>query len=263
MEVKGKRIWITGASSGLGEALAYEFADRGANLILSSRKIKELERVKANCNPAVEVVVQVLDVMEHAKINTITQDLLQKHGAIDILINNAGISQRSLVQETPLAIDKRIMDINYFGAIALTKAVLPAMLAQQSGHIVAMSSLVGKIGSPLRSTYAASKHALHGFYDSLRAEVEQKGIKVTLICPGYIHTNISINAVTSDGSPQNKMDDKQANGLSPEAFARKAVNGIIREKQEFAIGKYEVAVLYIKRFFPRLVHRIVSNVKVT
>lgn len=263
MNFSNKWVWITGASTGLGEALAYAFAQEGANLILSSRNEAELKRVQANCNPASKVIVQVLDMAQSTVFEEVTQKVIAQTGTIDILVNNAGISQRGLAKETPLAVDRKIMEINYFGAIGLTKAVLPYFLKQQSGHIVAVSSVVGKIGSPLRSTYAASKHALHGFYDSLRAESVKDGIQVTLILPGYVKTNISINALTGDGSPQNKMDNKQEKGLSPEAFARKALRGIARGKHEIYIGRKEILGIYIKRFFPRLLANIISKVKVT
>ncbi len=260
---KNKWIWITGASSGLGEALAYAFANEGANLILSSRKQEELERVKSNCNEQSQVIIQVLDMMKHDQFHSVTKQVLAQTGSIDLLINNAGISQRGLVKDTPLEVDKQIMNINYFGAIGLTKAVLPSMLEQKSGHIIAMSSVVGYVGTPNRSTYAASKHALHGFYDSLRAETVDHGIKISLILPGYIRTNISFNAVTADGSPQNKMDDKQANGLLPEVFAKKALRGIKRGKHEILIGRTELMGIYLKRFFPKLLARIISRIKVT
>jgi short-subunit dehydrogenase len=263
MNFSNKWVWITGASTGLGEALAYAFAQEGANLILSSRNEAELKRVQANCNPASKVIVQVLDMSQSTVFEEVTQKIIAQTGTIDVLVNNAGISQRSLAKETPLGIDRKIMEINYFGTIGLTKAVLPYFLKQQAGHFVAVSSLVGKIGSPLRSTYAASKHALHGFYDSLRAESVKDGIQVTLILPGYVRTNISINALTGDGSPQNKMDNKQEKGLSPEAFARKALRGIKQGKHEIYIGRREILAIYLKRFFPRLLANIISKVKVT
>lgn len=243
--------------------MSYEFAKRGANLILSSRKLAELERVKANCNPAVKVEIQVLDVAEQTSFKEVTTTLLAKTGSVDILINNAGVSQRGLVKNTSLEVDRRIMEINYFGAIALTKAVLPNMLERGSGQIVAMSSLVGKFGSPLRSTYAASKHALHGFFDSLRAETVQEGIKVTIVCPGYIHTDVSKNALTADGQKQGTTDAKTAQGLSPEQFAKKAVNAIVQEKREVIIGRTETLGIYLKRFFPGIFSRIISRVAVT
>ncbi|MEM8523650.1 MAG: SDR family oxidoreductase [Bacteroidota bacterium] len=264
MQLQGKWVWITGASSGLGEALSYEFANNGANLIISSRKQADLERVKENCAPGVQVIIQVLDVAkEQEQFETITQQLVEQTERIDILINNAGISQRGFVKDTQLSVDRKIMEINYFGAVALTKAVLPIMLQQGSGQFVAMSSLVGKFGSPLRSTYSASKHALHGFFDSLRAETVNDNIKVTIICPGYIHTDVSKNAITGDGSVQGTTDAKTASGLSPEVFARKAVKGIAKGKREFIVGRSETLGIYLKRFFPGVFARIISRVNVT
>ncbi|NJL75394.1 MAG: SDR family oxidoreductase [Saprospiraceae bacterium] len=258
-----KWIWITGASSGLGEALAYELAAQGANLVLSARKLEELERVKSNCNQEVQILIQPLDIEMHHTIQDTVKEVLKKIPRINVLINNAGISQRSLVKDTPLDVDKRLMNVNYFGTIELTKAILPSMIAQQSGQIVVISSLVGKIGSPLRSTYAASKHALHGFFDSLRAEVVRDQIHITMICPGYIHTNVSKNALTANGMPQNTTDSRTASGLSPESFAKRAVKAIQKQRQEVSIGQSETLVLYVKRFFPSLVNKILSNVKVT
>jgi short-subunit dehydrogenase len=262
MQVNGKWVWITGASSGIGEALSYALADKGANLILSSRKQADLERVKANCSSNVKVVVQVLDVTQQADFQPITDRLIQQTGGIDILVNNAGVSQRGLASETDLEVDRRIMEINYFGAIALTKSVLPHMLERNSGHFVTMSSLVGKFGSPKRSTYAASKHALHGFFDSLRAELHQTNIKVTLVCPGYIRTNISKNALTSDGSPQGTMDQNQENGMSAETLAKKIIRAIEVNQREIVVGGKETMGVYLKRFVPGLFAKIVSGVNV-
>ncbi|MEM1327740.1 MAG: SDR family oxidoreductase [Bacteroidota bacterium] len=262
MQVNGKWVWITGASSGIGEALSYALADRGANLILSSRKQADLEAVKANCAPTSKVIIQVLDVAQQASFQQITEDLLAETGSIDILINNAGVSQRGLAQNTDIAVDRRIMEINYFGAIALTKTVLPYMLERNSGHFVAISSLVGKFGSPMRTTYAASKHALHGFFDSLRAELHMTNIKVTLVCPGYIRTDISKNALTSDGSPQGTMDQNQENGMSPETLAKKIIRAIETNKREIVVGGKETMGVYLKRFVPGLFAKIVRNVNV-
>lgn len=263
MQLANKWIWITGASSGIGEALSYELARKGANLILSSRKQADLERVKANCSSEVKVIVQILDVTEQANFQHITADLLEQTGGIYMLINNAGISQRGLVNETALSVDRRIMEINYFGAIALTKAILPSMLARGNGHFVAMSSLVGKFGSPKRSTYSASKHALHGFFDSLRAELVQTDIKVTIICPGYIRTSISKNALTSDGTQQGTMDTKTDQGLSPDELARRAVRALEQQKREVVIGGKERFGVYLKRFVPSVFAKVIAKVNVT
>ncbi len=264
MYFKGKTIWITGASSGLGEALAYAFSKEGAKLILSSRSRTKLVGVQKKCLPSAQAVhVEPLDLEDLHSVKIAAQNVLERFPKIDILINNGGISQRSLVKNTGIEVDKRIMDINYLGTIALTKEVLPSMLMHKLGQIVVISSLVGKFGTPLRSSYAASKHALHGFFDSLRAETLNDNIKVTMICPGYIHTNISYNALVGDGSAQNTLDDAQANGMSPEKFSKKALHAIRKEKNEVYIGGKERFGVYIKRFFPKLLNKIVAKVKVT
>ena len=155
------------------------------------------------------------------------------------------------------------MDVNYFGAIAVTKAVLPALARQQFGQIVVISSVMGKIGTPRRSAYAASKHALHGFFDSLRAEVHPDNISVTIICPGYVHTNVTLNALRGDGSAHAQMADDTRNGLAPDVFARRALRAIKRRRREVLIGKKEILGVYIKRFFPGLLARIVRGMKVS
>lgn len=263
---KDKTIWITGASSGIGKALALALAQQGARLIISSRNVGKLNQVRDACMQYTDIVhVQALDLEQYHLIPKIAKKVLDQFPKIDILINNAGISQRSLAMETSLAIDKRIMDINYMGTIALTKTVLPSMIKHDLGHVVSVSSLVGKFGTPLRSSYSASKHALHGFFDSLRAELnkEEKDIHITLICPGYIKTQISYNALTGDGTPQDSMDNATANGLSPEVFAKKSLRAIQNKRQEVYIGKKETYGVYLKRFFPKLFANMVAKTKVT
>lgn len=263
MPFDGKVVWITGASSGIGEALAYAFAKRGARLILSSRREDRLREVQAACANIDQHLVLPLDLANADTLPAKAQEALSHAGAIDLLINNGGISQRSRAVETPLELDRRIMEINYFGAVALTKAVLPSMLERGQGHIVAISSLTGKFGSPIRTGYAASKHALHGFFDSLRAEVHDAGLYVTLICPGFIRTNVSINALTSDGTPQGKMDAAQDQGMTPEACAEKIVQAIARKKAEAYFGGKEILGVYLKRFVPGLFNRIIRKAAVT
>lgn len=266
MYYKDKTIWITGASSGIGRALALELSKQKARLIISSRNVGKLNEIKAACLEHTDIVhVQPLDLEQYHLIPNIAKRVLQKFPKIDILINNAGISQRSLASETSLAIDKRIMDINYMGTIALTKSVLPSMLKHDLGQIVSITSLVGKFGTPLRSSYSASKHALHGFFDSLRAELvqDEKDIHITLICPGFIKTQISFNALTGDGSPQDSMDKATSNGLSPQAFAKKSLRVIQKQRMEAYIGKKETFAVYVKRFFPKFFAKMISKAKVT
>lgn len=255
-----KVVWITGASSGIGEALAYQFAAEGAKLILSARRESELQKVKTNTQlPENQVFILPIDIEKIDELPTKTQEAIAHFGYIDVLVNNAGISQRGMVNETDLSVYQRIMNLNFFGVIALTKAILPHFLARKTGHIAVTSSVTGKIGTPMRSGYAASKHALHGFFDSLRAEVWRENINVTLICPGYIRTNISYNALNADGSKHDRMDGNQEAGMSPEECARRIANGIYNKKEEIYMGGKEVLGVYIKRFFPKLLSRIMRN----
>ncbi len=260
-----KRIWITGASSGIGEALAYACAASGANLILSARNEAELRRVAtaATEKGAASALVQPLDLAQHDNIPGIAASVLRQVGKIDILINCGGLSQRGRALDTPLAVDKRLMDINFFGTVALTKAVLPSMLTHHLGHIVVVTSLTGKFGSPVRTAYAASKHALHGFFDSLRAELGDAPVKITLVCPGFVRTNISINAVTGSGQPQGTMDDATGNGISAEAAANRILRAIKNGKEEIWFGGKEVLGVYLKRFFPAYFSKIIRRAKVT
>ncbi|MCK6617811.1 MAG: SDR family oxidoreductase [Cyclobacteriaceae bacterium] len=262
-----KVVWLTGASSGIGEALTYELARRGARLILSSRRKEALEKVKGNCPAEAQPNIRILpvDLAQAATLNLSVEAALQLFGRVDILINNGGISQRSLAKETTIEVDRQLMEVDYFGTIALTKYLLPHFLQRKSGHVVTVSSVMGKIGTPYRSGYAAAKHALHGFFDSLRAELwrESKNIHVTLICPGWIRTNITLNALTGDGSALKKMDTTTDRGMKPEVFAKKMVRAIEKKKEEVYIGgvKENLAVV-VKRFFPKVFSKIIRKAKV-
>jgi short-subunit dehydrogenase len=259
---ENKVIWITGASSGIGEALAKECNRSGAEIIISARRIAELERVRESCQDKSKVHLLPVDLSKQDEFPELVKKALSFKGKIDILINNAGISQRSRAADTDLAVDRKIMEVNYFGTVALTKALLPHFLEKKQGHFVVVSSLVGKFATPLRSSYAASKHALHGFFDSLRAEQWKENLKVTIVCPGFIKTDITYHALTGDGTPQNKMDDAQKNGMPADVFARRMVKAMISEKQEVYIGGKETYAVYLKRFFPALLSRVIRKAKV-
>lgn len=260
--MKNNVVWITGASSGIGEALAYNYSAQGAKLIISSRNRDELFRVKMACkNPAL-VHVLSFDLEQTETLAQKAADAIRIFGRIDLLINSGGISQRSLAIETNPATEERIMRVNFWGTVALSKAVLPTMIAQGGGHIVCISSLVGKFGTRLRSAYSASKHALHGYFDSLRSEVYDKNINITLACPGFIRTNVTINALTGDGSPQNSMDEAQANGMAPEAFAAELVKAIEKKKEEVYIGGKEVKGVLFKRLLPERFSKYIRKAKV-
>lgn len=262
--LKNKVIWLTGASSGIGEALAYELAGNGAKLILSARRKGALERVKGNCPSETQPNVRILplDLEKADTLQLSTEAAIQLFGHIDVLINNGGISQRSLVAETLVSVDRRIMEVNYFGAIALTKYLLPHFVRRKQGHFVNVSSVTGKFGTPYRSAYAASKHALHGFFDALRAEHHRDNINVTMICPGFIHTPITFSALTADGSPLNKMDEAQFKGKPADWCARKIVSAVAHKREEVYIGGKEVLAVYLKRFFPRIFSKVIRNVAV-
>jgi dehydrogenase/reductase SDR family protein 7B len=261
---RNKRVWITGASSGIGEALAYALAERGAHLILSARNEAELNRVAAagTAAGAASVFIQPLDLAQHDTLAGVVQRVLKQVGKIDVLINNGGVSQRSLALDTSLEVDKQLMNVNFFGTVALTKAVLPSMLTHQLGHIVTITSLTGKFGSPLRSSYAASKHALHGFFDSLRAELGASPIRITLVCPGFIRTNISIHALRADGSQQGTMDEATDKGMAPERLAEKILRAVENGREEVYFGGKEVLGVYLKRFLPGYFSKLIRTAKV-
>lgn len=261
---EGKTVWLTGASSGIGEAMAYQLNKEGANLIISARRIEELERVKEACAHPDRVRVLKLDLADAFSIPQKAKEAETFFGGIDVLINNGGISQRERAIDTKLEVDRKIMEVNYFGTVGLTKAVLPGMVERKGGHILVITSAVGIISTPLRSSYAAAKHALHGFFDSLRTEHHQDNIKVTIALPGFIRTNISLNALVGDGSKQNTMDDAQANGMSPEECSRQVLLAVKRNKEEVYIGGLKEKMgIYLKRYWPKGFSMLVRKMSVT
>ena len=264
MNYTNKVVWITGASSGIGKALAIELSYQNARLILSSRKNEELELVKNECKNPSEVKIITLDLEDYEHLQPKVDEAITFFGKIDILVNNGGISQRSLVEDTQISVDKRIMEINYLGTVALTKALLPYFIKNNKGQFVVTTSIVGKIGTPLRSSYAASKHALHGFFDSLRAENHKNNIAVTLVCPGFVNTKISLNALTGNGTPQQKMDLATANGIDPKRFAKLMAKAIEKKKEEVYIaGAKEKLGVYAKRWCPKLFSKMIRKLRVT
>jgi short-subunit dehydrogenase len=250
-------IWITGASSGIGEALAQAFAREGARLVLSSRRTDELERVRRACPRPNEHLVLPLDVANIDTLPAAVQQVLAQCGQIDVLVNNAGVSQRALAADARLEIERALMEVNYFGPVALTKAVLPAMRARRSGHVVVVSSVMGYVGTPGRSTYAAAKHALHGYFDCLRAETWHEGLRVTLACPGYVQTAVAANALGPNGEKRTRTDP---HGISAERCAAAIVRGVAAGRNELYIGREKVAI-YLQRFAPWLWTRVVRRLK--
>lgn len=261
--MKDKVIWITGASSGIGEALVYACNAAGAKLIISSRNRDELFRVKSKCKDQINVHVLSLDLADSASLPKKAEDAIRIFGKIDILINSGGISQRSLAMDTDLTTEQRLMTVNFWGTVLLSKAVLPQMLANGSGSIVCVSSLVGKFGTRLRSAYSASKHALHGYFDSLRIEIDNPNIHILLACPGFIRTNVTLNALTTNGTAQGTMDSAQENGMLPQVCAQEIIKAIEAKKEEVYIGGKETKGVLLKRFFPGLFSKIIRKAKVT
>lgn len=253
MRFKDKTVWITGASSGIGESLAYELACAGAKLILSARNEKELQRVLSGCAFLEKHVIIPLDLEKYRTLEAMANQVWEEHGPIDVLINNAGISQRYLVADSKLESDEKIMDINFLGTIALTRPVLKRMLECKSGHIAVTVSMLGFYGMQTRCGYSASKHALRGYFEGLRNELFRTNVKITLLYPGYINTQIAKNALMADGAPFGQNDEFHAHGIPAKKCAQKIIRAIEYEKpQQIIAGIKERFGLLLARFFPGL-----------
>lgn len=265
MFFQDKVIWITGASSGIGEGLALALAKQNARLILSARRVNELERVKQSCetDPA-RIMLLPLDVAELDTLPARATEAQAFFGRIDILVNNAGLAMRGYVADTEMAVQQRVMQVNYFGTIGMTKAVLSYMRQQHSGQIVVVSSLSGKLAVPGRSAYCASKHALHGFFDALRGEVYADNIRVTIVCPGFVQSHIAENALKADGTPRGgKTDNEHRGGMSPAVSAKHIMYAIRTGKEEYDYGGREIFAVPARRFFPWLYARAIRRVRLS
>ncbi len=260
---ENKIIWITGASSGIGSEMAKQLAQDGATIVLSARNESGLNEVKKVLKNSENHLCLPLDLEHSENFTLLAQQVIDQFGRIDFLFNNGGLSQRSTVAETSLEIDRKIMEVNYFGNIALTKAVLPFMINQNRGHIVVVSSIAGKFGFFLRSAYCASKHALYGFYESLLLEEEKHGIRVTMASPGKINTDISKNAINAVGTTHGLMDHNQSTGMSAEECVKQLLKAVQKNKKDVLIGNKEILAVKIKRFFPSLFWRIIKKQSAT
>lgn len=259
---KNKVVWVTGASSGIGESLVKKLIAYGALVIASARRESELVRIQKELNASNDQFhILPFDLKDQSNFKNITDKAISWHGRIDILINNGGLSQRALAIDTTLDIERSLFEVNYFGTVELTRQILPHMKERKQGHISVVSSVLGKISVPGRSTYCSSKHALHGYFDALRAEVFEYGIGVSIVCPGYIKTNVSMNALTSDGTPHHVLDNAQKKGMQADKFARKMLKKIANGRLEFSIGGPEIFSIYLMRFFPWLAFRIQRRIK--
>jgi short-subunit dehydrogenase len=263
MSFKDQVVWITGASSGIGEALAYAFAKQGARLVLSARRKEELERVKKQCLlPDKDILVLPMDVSDYAGIHALSDDVIKHFGHVDILINNAGVSHWTKVKDLSLDVIRRIMDTNFMGGAALTRDVLPFMLDKKKGTIVVISSVLGKMPVRKQAAYVASKHALQGYYDTLRLEVAAEGVNVLLVCPGFVQTNVAKNSLNKEGVAINQDNERIRQGLDPAYVAAEILKGIEKGKHELVIaGKQERTALLLKRLFPSFFTRFMQKQK--
>jgi len=262
MDVANKIVWITGASSGIGEAMAYAFAKKDARLILSARRVDALEKVKANCKNPSLVSVLPLDLAKVNELETIVKTAITLNGHIDILVNNGGISQRSEARETSPDVYRNIMEINFFGTIHLSNLVMKHFLERNAGYFVVISSITGKLGLPLRTAYTASKHAIEGFYASLRTEIWETNLQILMVRPASIKTNIAKNALVGDGTTFNKADQVIDKGITPESLAQSIIRAVETNKKTLTAGpKAQVFIVWLNRFLPGLVFNIVKKLK--
>lgn len=256
-QLSGKTVWITGASSGIGLALAHSLAARDAKLILSARSEDKLKQLASELPGEHQVLA--LDLMKPEEAVQQAQSMLGDQ-PIDVLINNAGVSQRSLAMETDLQVYRDLMEINYFSVIALTRSVLPGMVSRGSGQIVTVSSVAGKVGAKQRSGYSGAKFGVIGFMDCLRAEMADKGVQCLTVCPGFVNTQVAQNALRGDGTKMNQDDPDITGGISAEQCAEAIVTAMEQGKDEVVIGKgLSKLAPTLKRFFPGLVRRIVAK----
>ena len=260
MNFTGKTFWITGASSGMGKAVAVALSKFNTRLIISGRNVNNLqitaEEIEKNGSRA---RIEVLDMLDAASIVRTAKKVLSDKEKIAGLYHFSGISQRSLLIETPLENTRKIMEINFFGVVALTNIILPSMIKNGEGQIAVASSLVGKFGFPYRSAYASSKHALHGYFETLLAENYDKGIRISMLMGGRIHTDISKFSLDKDGQEHGKMDEGQAKGISPEKAAQQILKGLKKDKREVPVGGKELIMLKLKRFFPAIHSRLIRK----
>jgi dehydrogenase/reductase SDR family member 7B len=263
MKFSDKVIWITGASSGIGRTTALRFAREKATLVLTALEEDLLQEVREDCLKAgaPDVALLPFDLSRTDELTDLAEKAWSAFGRIDILYNNAGISQRGIAVETDMAVIRKVMDIDFYAPVILTKSVLPKMIARGGGQLAVTTSINGLFGFPLRCAYSSAKHALYGFFETIAAENAADNIHVTIVTPGRVRTNISLNALEKDGKKHGKMDAGQANGITPEKAADKIVRAIAKQKREVLVGSGELAMVYIKRFFPGLCAYIARKIK--
>jgi len=260
MEWQDKTVWITGASSGIGKELALRLSALGAKLLLSSRRLEALETVRQQCqNPERHTSIP-LDLAASAQFPEQVTQVIAQQGPIDVLINNGGISQRSQAIDTSMDVYRQIMEVDYFGSVALTQALLPHLLERKQGHIISISSIAGKMGVPLRTAYCSAKHALIGYMDALRAETSSQGIRVSVVCPGFVQTDVSVNALSGDGSAHGQMDNDIANGMPVDACVLHMLSAIAGGQDEIIIAEgIPKFAQRLRQLAPNLSHKVTSR----
>lgn len=236
MDLKNKTVWVTGASSGIGEALAKGLAARGARIILSGRRVEALERVAKSLDA--ETLVLPFEATDYDALPAVVAKAEKWKGGIDLLINNAGVSQRSLALDTAFDVYRTLMEVDFFAPLRLTQLVLPGMVARKSGALAVVSSVAGKVGAPIRTGYCAAKHAVVGYFEALRAEVEiAYGISVHVILPGSVKTGVSVNSLTGDGTRRGKNDVNIENGMEPDRAADIILDGIASGARDIPVAE--------------------------
>ena len=258
LEFKGKTVLITGGGSGIGEAMACQYAMKGTNVILTGRRMETLEKVQQKCLAlGVQAWCRTVDMEKPESIDALVEWINAEGHKIDFLLLNAGISQRALTLETDISVDRRLMEVNYFGGIHLVKS-LKDMFLERGVHIAVVSSVSGVFGFPVRSAYCASKHAIHGFYETIALEYPQ--IRTTILIPVRIHTDVSKNALDGNGKATGIMDPGQANGYDVDKCARKAIKAIARGRHQKVIGGFDTIMVPFYKYIPCLFRLIARNV---
>lgn len=256
-------VWITGASSGLGKALAQECALQGAQVVLTARRYEELENVRVGLLKPEQHLSIAADITDESQVRHAYEQVLQCKGRIDWLINNAGLSQRALIAETTMQTERAIMELDYFSQVFLTKTALPSFLQQKSGRIVFVSSVAGLLGTQYRASYSAAKAAIHMWANSLRAEVADEGVDVSVIFPGFVKTNVSINALNGEGKAQGFDNDVTANGLEADEFAKIAVKALLKGDEYIVVGgRKEILGTWVLRLSPSTLYKMIRKAKV-
>jgi len=254
MQLKDAVVWVTGASGGIGHALVEPLVQAGAKVVVTARRAEPLEALAQRFG-AEHVAAVPGDLMATAELDALHARACQAFGPIDVLVNNAGRSQRATALDTSMDEVRSLMELNFFVPVALTKAVVPGMVERGRGRVVIVSSVAGYVSTPMRSTYNASKFAVRGWFDALRAELHETGVGVTVVVPGYIRTEINHAAVGSERRDSSKPDPVES-GLPPEHCAAVIVDAVAKDRPEVHVGGKELAAIHLNRLMPGVVRRL-------